>query len=459
MGSPSEIPPQQLLGGKIRLLSRIGRGGMGDVWVARNEATQAEVAVKTLQRSERTELHDERFRREARLAATITHRNVVRIFDLVDDEDGTLGLVMELLRGGTLEAFMREHGPMSSRHGVAVAVALLSALNHVHDKGIVHRDVKPANMFFAVDPDGHLIPKVLDFGIAKLPSASSPLTVDGSVLGTPHYMSPEQIRGADDLDGRSDMFSLAVVLCEMLTGERAFQRDSAAASLAAVLEHEVDPDPRIDPRVWVALSRALAKRPYERFATCGEFAEALRAAVGGSEEDLTLALQELRPRSDAIHPDAFREASDASGSSPRAASAKKASRRGVVVPLVAAGAAALLAVTLTLALTRPPAQDVDASLAARPSSPALGAIGAPTLASGPAPAVAPAPSSVLTTTSTDLGGLALAPPPTVPPTPPTAKASTGSGAGASTRSTPQRPARPAKPAGAGQKPIATSPGF
>ena len=102
MASPSEIPPEALLGGKIRLIQRIGRGGMGDVWIARNEATQAEVAVKTLQRSERTQTHDERFRREARLAATISHRNVVRIFDLIDEADGTLGLVMELLRGGTL---------------------------------------------------------------------------------------------------------------------------------------------------------------------------------------------------------------------------------------------------------------------------------------------------------------------------------------------------------------------
>src|SRR3954470_8593308 len=149
MGSPSAIPPDALLGGKIRLIQRIGRGGMGDVWVARNEATQAEVAVKTLQRSERTPTHDERFRREARLPATISHRNVVRIFDLVDDADGTLGLVMELLRGGTLEACMRERGPLSTLQAVAVASAILSALNHVHQKGIVHRDVKPANMFFA----------------------------------------------------------------------------------------------------------------------------------------------------------------------------------------------------------------------------------------------------------------------------------------------------------------------
>lgn len=354
MASPSELPGERLLAGKIRLLSRIGSGGMGDVWIARNEATHAEVAVKMLQRSERTEANDERFRREARLAATMTHRNVVRIFDLVDDEDGTLGLVMELLRGGTLEACMREHCPMSTVHVIAVAAPILLALNYVHQKGIVHRDVKPANIFFAVEPDGHVIPKVLDFGIAKLPTVSSSLTVDGSVLGTPHYMSPEQIRGGDDLDGRSDMFSLAVLLYEMLTGERVFQRDSAAASLAAVLEHQVDPDPRIEPRVWVALSRALAKRPYERFATCAEFADALRGAVAASEEDFALALRELSPRGEAIAEILdVRPTTQGSTSTPQPRSAERVpERKRAAWMLAGAGAATVLAVSATLAATR-----------------------------------------------------------------------------------------------------------
>ena len=292
----SEVPPASLLGGKIRLIKRIGRGGMGDVWIARNEATHAELAVKTLLRAERTVLHDERFRREARLSATISHRNVVRVFDLVDEPDGTLGLVMELLRGATLEETLKERGALTTRQAIAVAGPVLSAMHHVHQKGIVHRDMKPGNVFFAVEPDGHVIPKILDFGIAKLPAAGSALTVDGSVLGTPHYMSPEQIRGQEDIDGRSDMFSFAVVLYEMLTGVRVFHRETASASLAAVLEYDVDPDPRIEPRLWIALSRALAKRPYERYATCAEFLTALRGSVQATDEELAAALQELRPR-------------------------------------------------------------------------------------------------------------------------------------------------------------------
>jgi serine/threonine protein kinase len=344
------------------------------VWMARNEATQAEVAVKTLARSERNEAHDERFRREARLAATVTHRNVVRIFDLIDGDDGTLGLVMELLRGGTLESCMKERGPLSQMHAIAVAAPILSALGHVHQKGIIHRDVKPANIFFAVEPDGHVIPKILDFGIAKLPAAGSALTVDGSVLGTPHYMSPEQIRGAEDLDGRSDMFSVAVLLYEMLTGVRIFQRDSAAASLAAVLEHEVDPDPRIEPRVWVTISRALAKRPYERYASCPEFGDALRAAIGATDEDFATALQELRPQNVVTSADML---PNAAGSSSGARAKRKPPKKpSYAVPVAAAAGAAIVAVAITLIATRSstPAEDKAPPSASVASTAPTGAI-------------------------------------------------------------------------------------
>lgn len=457
MGSPSEIPPEALLGGKLRLIHRIGRGGMGDVWVARNEATQAEVAVKTLQRSERTPTHDERFRREARLAATISHRNVVRIFDLVDDADGTLGLVMELLRGGTLEACMRERGPISTLNAIAVAVPILSALHHVHQKGIVHRDVKPANMFFAVEPDGHVIPKILDFGIAKLPAASSPLTVDGSVLGTPHYMAPEQIRGQEDLDGRSDMFSLAVVVYEMLTGVRVFQRDSAAASLAAVLEHEVDPDPRIEPRVWVAISRALAKRPYERFATCAEFAEALRKSVDATEEDYALALQELRPRSDAIPETEYSKTGGLSSASSSRTRKKPTRPKSFMRTVGIAGAAAVLAITGTLAVTRsgssanhPDDARPVVSLSATSTSATLPMVPPPTTPiPGPVDTSIPPPDPPGATT--DLGDIAPSPTPL---------AGGKSGVGRVPSARPTRPTAP-PPSGKGVpvKPVATSPGF
>lgn len=377
------------MGGKLRLLQRIGRGGMGEVWLARNEATGAEVAVKTLHASGRESVLEERFRQEARLAATISHRHVVRIFDLVDEPDGTLGLVMELLRGGTLEATLEDRVPMSPAAALAVTLPVLSALQHVHERGIVHRDVKPGNIFFAVEPDGHVIPKILDFGIAKLPQSSRALTVDGSVLGTPHYMSPEQIRANEDIDGRSDMFSMAVVLYEMLTAERLFQRDRAAASLAAVLEHEADPHPKIEPRLWFAIARALGKRPYERYASCAEFADALQRAAGFGEEAMRSALFELRPRAD-ILPD-----TQTHFEVPMMAPSSSVRGRTVLWTSVAATSAAAVAVAATLVLTGQTSttrRTAPAPLAAAPASPPAAAT-----AAAPPPStsvLSPAPSSV-----------------------------------------------------------------
>lgn len=455
MGAREDIPPNTLLGGKIRLIKRIGRGGMGDVWVARNEATQAELAVKTLQRSERTPVHDERFRREARLSATISHRNVVRVFDLLDEADGTLALVMELLRGGTLEQCIRERGSLTPVQALAVALPVLSAMHYVHQKGIVHRDMKPANVFFAVEPDGHVIPKVLDFGIAKLPAAGSALTMDGSVLGTPYYMSPEQIRGQEDIDGRSDMFSFAVVLYEMLTGVRVFQRDSAAASLAAVLEHEVDPDPRIEPRLWIAISRALAKRPYERYASCAEFAEALRASVDVTDEDLAQALQDLRPMSGAFASSPSLPSSSSSVAISSSQSIPKPSRRRSVPAIIAVAAgAAILAVGLGVILTRssepvatssPPSP--TAELSTRSSTPSASdptpePTAAPTAESTALAAPSPSADDERASTSTDT------------PAPPTATATPRSTP--PRRSTPPPDKRPTpKPRGS----VATTPGF
>ena len=283
------------VGGKYRLLGRIASGGMGEVWRARNESTEAQVALK-VSRSGVAEAMEGRFRREARLAASLSHRNVVRIFDLVENEDGSFVLVMELLRGASLGQYLKTRSGLSTKEAVALALPVLAGLAHVHERGMVHRDVTPANVFLAVDPDGLVTPKLIDFGIAKLPDKDAH-TVDGRVLGTPRYMAPEQIRG-QTLDGRADLFSLAVVLYEAITGAGPFDAASPSASLAAVLESPVDADPLIEPRVWLELQRALSKRPYERHAGAIEMGEALRTASGETESTLSGLLQQMRPSSD-----------------------------------------------------------------------------------------------------------------------------------------------------------------
>jgi serine/threonine-protein kinase len=304
------LEPHNRVAGKFRLGRRLAVGGMGEVWVARNEATGADVALKMLRRGdadrERELQIEERFRHEARLSAMLSHRSIVKIFDLIQEPDGTLVLVMELLRGETLQAYLEKTGPRPSREAVAIVSPILSALAHAHERGIVHRDVSPANIFLAVDPDGHVTPKLVDFGIAKLvlvpgsPPGRHPqpvMTIDGRVLGTPRYMAPERIRGSSEIDGRTDLFSIGVVLYETMTGVSPFSASSASASLAAVLERTVDADDRIEPRLWLEIQRAISKRQYERHASADELATALRAAIGESEGGLEGSLKRPPPPS------------------------------------------------------------------------------------------------------------------------------------------------------------------
>ena len=257
---------------------------MADVWIARNEATGADVAAKLCS----NDRHDtqERIRHEARIGATLAHRNIVRIYDLVEEPDGTIALLMELLRGETFGQYLKARGPLAPDEALAVLLPILSALDHAHALGVVHRDVTPENIVLAVDPDGFVTPKLVDFGIARLPSDAAS-TLDGHVLGTPRYMAPERIRGGNEsADARGDLFSVGVILCEALTGVSPFSADTPAASLAAVLERHVDPDPRVDAALWVEAQRAMAKRPYARHRNGREMAEALLSATGETEAHL-----------------------------------------------------------------------------------------------------------------------------------------------------------------------------
>ena len=382
--APRRLEPGARVGGKYRLARRIATGGMGEVWRARNETTGAEVAVKVSRRSHGDAL-DVRFRTEAKLGSMVAHRNIVRIFDLVEDADGSLVLVMELLRGETLAQHIKTCGKLGTKEAIAIAVPILSGLGHAHAEGIVHRDVTPSNVFLAVDPDGQVTPKLIDFGIAKLPAAGTH-TLDGRVLGTPRYMAPEQIR-ALEIDGRADLFSLAVVLYEAITGTCPFEAGSPSASLAAVLETEVDPAPELEPRVWLELARALGKRPYERHPSAAAFAEALRLVVGETDASLAALLRREPPsraEMDLAEERAPHGATTIEGQSVEGFAVR---RRPTWLVWTAAAATAIGVAGLSLSLLRRPPGD-----GASPAAPVTPAATAESNLSPPSPA----PSAIAT---------------------------------------------------------------
>ncbi len=460
--SPRPLTPGDCIAGKIELENLLAQGGMGSVWVARNVMTDAEVAIKVL-RPDRADEGEgatqtaDRFRHEARVGATLAHRNITRVFDLLETDDGSLVLVMELLRGQTLDQYCKAEGPLTTREAIAIIVPILSALQHAHDHGIVHRDVKPSNIFLHVEPDGHIIPKLFDFGIAKVQNTTIK-TLHGSALGTPGYMSPEQVRLTKDLDGRSDLFTVAVVLYEIITGQHPFAAAAPSAALAQVLEAEIDPDPRIDPRVWIEMDRALSKNAYERHASASAFAAALCAAVGESEGSLPTALPRQPPPARRVEP-TLRAArprapsSDALGvttggtTSPNTPNALQKPRRSSALVVGALGGAALVFVIgIALAVARNSSSKSEATEAPSVTRSAPAFTAATSTPSASSTSAAPSEST------------------TAAPTPAASSAEVrpASRAGAAPTRTPKRSGSgttPTKSTGTPDKPVARTPGF
>jgi len=187
---------------------------------------------------------------------------------------------MELLSGETLGDALMKRGKIPLEETLDIMIPVLSALAHAHRAGVVHRDVKPDNVFLAKDPDGHVIPKVLDFGISKLQGDKSQLTNDGVMLGTPNFMSPEQARGASKVDARTDVFSAAIMMVMMLSGQNPFDDESFHSVVSAILVREVQRVPEAPDAVWEVIARALSKDPAARHADATELGIALRKAAG-----------------------------------------------------------------------------------------------------------------------------------------------------------------------------------
>ena len=271
--------------GRYQVIERVGKGGMGVLFRGMDPVLDREVAIKLMlvDFSDDEEQMRPRFYVEARAAAKLQHRNIVTVFEFAE-EGSTPYIVMEFLRGTSLAARMTSPLPLSLDGKLDIISQLCDALNYAHEQGVVHRDVKPANVFILTD--GSV--KLLDFGIAKM--TTSTLTRQGDVLGSASYMSPEQVRGSDTVDGRADIFSIGVVLYELLSGRKPFEAEQPTATIMKILNDPPTPIetlvPDLPAQLVAAVNRALAKDPNERFATAGELSKDLqwiRKAVEAGE--------------------------------------------------------------------------------------------------------------------------------------------------------------------------------
>ena len=313
MSAPSvSLNAGDVLAGKYRILRLLGRGGMGAVFAAEHQILGQEVAIKLLLDSpaQGSDLI-QRFVNEARAASKIQGEHVVRVFDVDTLPDGNLFIAMELLQGEDLDSLVERSGTLQPSVAVDYVLQSMEALAHAHQLGIVHRDLRPSNLFLVVRPDGEHVIKVLDFGVAKvqnLPNVQGASTQTTALFGTPLYMSPEQIRSAKAADAQSDLWSLGVILFKLLTGNLPFSGETfgelcfSIAEQTAPLAHTLGPG--IPPGLSDVVARCLERSNEKRFMTAGELAVALRpfASEGGARSADRVVATERGGGSSAVPP-------------------------------------------------------------------------------------------------------------------------------------------------------------
>jgi serine/threonine protein kinase len=282
---PAELPsfvyaPGDTIAGKYALEELLGSGGMGAVFRARNTVIDMPVAIKVIRADLDRNLLSGRLLQEARGAAKLSHPAIVRVFDVGTTALGDPFIVMELLNGMSLAAVLEREARLTSARAVQLLLPIADALALAHSKGLVHRDVKPDNVFIADDEEGQLQPKLVDFGIVKheQKTGDSQLTQVGAVLGSPDYMSPEQARGLDSIDLRSDVWSFSVMLYEVITGRTPFESTNYNALLRMIVETE-PPSLRelkaADGELSAIVSKGMSKERGARWASMGQMGRAL----------------------------------------------------------------------------------------------------------------------------------------------------------------------------------------
>jgi serine/threonine protein kinase len=329
--------------GRYRIVGELGRGAMGVVYHAMDPSIGRSVAIKTIRildindTQQRDKLRERLFR-EARSAGVLSHPNIVTIYDM-DEADGLAYIAMAYVNGPTLEKILASDSPLSGFNMLRILRQTAAGLDYAHGRGIVHRDVKPGNIM--TDEDGAV--KIADFGIAKIAAVSN-MTETSTVVGTPNYMSPEQVQGLA-IDGRSDQFSLAVIAYEILTGERPFQGEHLSTVVYKIVAEQPSAAQRINstltPQIDQVLRKGLAKKPEDRYPSCSNFVGALEMACAESRgwTTLTAGASAAMPtasvqRSDLPTPGKRPEMRQAPASSAPKSERKSAGRPSILAPLL-----------------------------------------------------------------------------------------------------------------------------
>ncbi len=261
--------PGTVVGERYKLVRKIGEGGIAAVWQGEHLTLGSSIAIKFLHRTGPMQSEaSQRFLREARVAASVRHRNVVEIIDFGFAEGEIPYMVMELLEGRSLGSYLEEKGRLPPAEAAQIVAGTLRGLVAVHAAGLVHRDIKPDNVFLVSDPEEGTFAKLVDFGLSRR-AGRSDMTAEGTLMGTPQYMSPEQAAGSADIDGRTDVYAMGVVLYELVSGRVPFDSDSLAEVLSSVIHErpksirELVPD--VPEKLEFVIETAMAKDREHRF--------------------------------------------------------------------------------------------------------------------------------------------------------------------------------------------------
>lgn len=296
------------IAGKYRLEKVAGEGGMGVVYAAEHLVLRQRVAVKVLlPDAASSEAVVERFSREAQAAARIQSEHVARVMDAGSLASGAPFLVMEYLEGCDLNELLALEGKLAPTDVADMMLQALEALAHAHAVGIIHRDLKPANLFLHTRPDGSNVVKMLDFGISKAKARPGEKVLTGqAVLGSPVYMSPEQLRNAKEIDGRADLWSLGVVAYELLSGKPPFDGDGVGEIFAAILEQRAIPvcerNPKVPPELAAIIDKCLERKVEDRWADTAELARAIAPFGSGAHTVLVERIEQVLARAKVLEP-------------------------------------------------------------------------------------------------------------------------------------------------------------